>query len=111
MYYGFELEDQERYIIVRDYYVSNPKEKGIYFVTKHEENGQIQFTFLGSDQLNDEYEPVKCKSGNARVCASALEHGKEDVLIIEHGKWKKKTFWQKEVWVPAKRYRYILKEK
>jgi hypothetical protein len=112
VFLNFKAEEKQRYIILRDYYIYNMKEKGILFVLKNEENGEIKTSFLSEEELNNEYIPKKAKrSSSVKYIASVVEQGEENSLIIEKGIWRKKNALQKIIEVPSKRYRYILKEK
>ena len=111
MFLNFIAEEKQRYIILREYYVSNTKEKGMFFLVKHEDNQDIKLIFLSEEELDNEYIPRRAKRGDdVRYKASALEFGQENVLIVETGVWRKRGVFQKIKNVPSKRYRYVLKK-
>lgn len=114
MYLGFEPTHTEtkKYMIVRDYFVSNGKVQGLYFLVQEPGINELKQVFLDKEDMNNYYIPKKSPEDDEdkiKIKASGIEHGSENVLIIEKGVWKKKNAMSKIIEIPAKRYRFVLK--
>lgn len=103
--------ETKKYNIIRDYFVSNGKIQGIYFLVQDLQSKEVKQIFLDKEDINNSYLPKKTKTedeDNIRLKANGVESGNENVLIIEKGFWKKKNKMNKVIGIPAKKYRFIL---
>lgn len=104
-------EEAKKYKILRDYFVSNGKVQGIYFVVKDYASSEIKRVFLNKEDMNNEFSPKKVSDEGVRLKAAGIEYGEVNQLIIEKGVWKKKGLTNKIIEVEAKRYKFILTDK
>lgn len=108
----FKPENSEtvEYPILRDFYISNGNVQGIQFLVIDPYTDEIKQIFVNKEDINGNYEPRKSDEPDVKLKAYGLEVGLENKLILEKGMWYKKGALNKEIEVPAKRYRFILKK-
>lgn len=107
---GFEVEHNQTYTILRDYYIQTKAYKGIMFVLLNEESGEVFHRILPMDEANNMYLWEKLKKGEIKYQTSGMESGNgRSRLIVETGILVLETgISKKEKRVPAKKFRYQL---
>lgn len=114
MFLEFKSDNEQKYKIIRDYFVANGKQQGIYFVVQdmeNENNPEIKEVFLPKEQMNNEFVPSKAKKEEVKFRARGIITGEENLLIVQTGVWTKKKLFNRTGEVTAKKYIFQLKEK
>jgi hypothetical protein len=107
---GYKPNEEKEYKIIRDYYTYFHKKEGVLFILADKDDNQTFSKFLPRDQMNNDYEWEKMKSGDVHYIAAGVESGNESKLIIETGFIKMKSrFSAQEKTYTYRRYRFILK--
>lgn len=111
LFLGFKPEHEKTYNIIRDYYVSTDKTQGIYFIAEDKESGEMREFFLPRENMNNAFLPTKVKNQDVKYKLAGIETGQNSIIIIETGVLEKnKKFGEGITTIPAKKYRYILKQ-
>lgn len=109
---NFRPNEEKTYKIIRDYYTYFHKKEGVLFVLSNPDGNQTFSRFLPRDQMNNNYEWSKVRTGDVHYRSAGIESGEEEKLIIETGFIKVKEKFTKKIKTHTyRRYRFILKDK
>lgn len=112
MFYDFQIEYTRTYTILRDYVVVSDDYEAIRFILCDQKTGEIVTKLVLMEDVAAEGEWKKTKSSKqSDYIKVTVVEGKEDILIEEVGKVKKRNVFDKEVKVDVKQYRYCLKKR
>lgn len=114
MFYDFQADYTRKYTILRDYYEKTPEYEAIIFIMIDPKTGEIFKKSVLIEDLNARNEWKKIKGNKqASYIKIVVEQGDDNYMIEEIGKVKKKKsslVSEKELSIPVKQYKYVLKK-